>query len=64
VLQIGEAQRSVLESHRGDSEYTNHGERIVAGQRCMQAAGDIFLGWMRIGRGLDRQECDDYVRQL
>jgi len=64
VLQIKEAQRSVLELHQGDSEYTNHGERIVAGQRRMQAAGDVFLGWTRITRGLDGQQRDYYVRQL
>ena len=46
-LQAKEAQASVLEEYAGASEYTNHGERVVAGQRLMQAASDIFLGWQR-----------------
>jgi uncharacterized protein (DUF2252 family) len=64
VLQIKEAQRSVLEPFLGDSEYENSGERVVAGQRRMQAATDAFLGWTRIARGLDGKERDYYVRQL
>ena len=46
-LQVKEAQPSVLEPFIGPSEYANHGERVVAGQRLMQAASDIFLGWER-----------------
>ena len=37
----------------GKSEYTNHGQRVVAGQRLMQAATDIFVGWQRVKSGLD-----------
>ena len=64
VLQIKEAGRSVLEPFLGDSEYENSGERVVVGQRRMQAAGDAFLGWTRIARGLDGKQRDYYVRQL
>ena len=62
-LQAKEAQSSVLEQYAGVSEYTNHGERVVAGQRLMQAASDIFLGWQRTN-GLDGVDRDYYVRQL
>ena len=47
----------------GPSQYTNEGERVVAGQRLMQAASDIFLGWQRT-TGIDGVERDFYVRQL
>ena len=47
-LQAKEAQESVLERFVGKSEYNNHGQRVVAGQRRMQAASDIFLGWERL----------------
>jgi uncharacterized protein (DUF2252 family) len=63
-LQIKEAQESVLEPYLGKSEYGNHGERVVAGQRLMQATSDIFLGWIRAGTTLDGVERDFYVRQL
>jgi uncharacterized protein (DUF2252 family) len=63
VLQAKEAQESVLEPFLGPSEYENHGERVVRGQRMMQAAPDIFLGWQR-SLGLDGLEHDFYVRQL
>jgi uncharacterized protein (DUF2252 family) len=63
VLQAKEAQASVLEPHLGASEYQNHGERVVRGQRMMQAATDIFLSWQR-STGLDGLEHDFYVRQL
>jgi uncharacterized protein (DUF2252 family) len=56
-LQIKEAQTSVLEDHVGASEFANHGERVVIGQRMMQASSDIFLGWLR-------GERDFYGRQL
>lgn len=62
-LQAKEAQSSVLEQYLGVSEYTNHGERVVSGQRLMQAASDIFLGWQRTN-GLDGVDRDYYVRQL
>jgi uncharacterized protein (DUF2252 family) len=63
VLQAKEAVASVLESHLGASEFDNHGERVVRGQRMMQAATDIFLSWQR-SAGLDGLEHDFYVRQL
>jgi uncharacterized protein (DUF2252 family) len=63
-LQIKEAQTSVLEPHLGSSEYANHGERVVVGQRLMQATSDIFLGWMHSTETLDGAERDFYVRQL
>ncbi len=63
VLQAKEAQPSVLEPYLGPSEFDNHGERVVRGQRISQAASDIFLGWQR-SEGLDGEEHDFYVRQL
>ncbi len=63
VLQAKEAQASVLEPHLGASEYGSHGERVVRGQRMMQAASDVFLSWQR-STGLDGLEHDFYVRQL
>jgi uncharacterized protein (DUF2252 family) len=63
VLQMKEAQASVLEPYLGASEYTNHGERVVRGQRLSQAAIDLFLGWQR-SVGLDGNEHDFYIRQL
>jgi uncharacterized protein (DUF2252 family) len=63
-LQIKEAEASVLSRFVGASKYANQGQRVVAGQRLMQAAGDIFLGWQRIGAGLDGRTRDFYVRQL
>ena len=62
-LQAKEAQSSVLEQYAGVSEYANHGERVVAGQRLMQASSDIFLGWQRTN-GLDGVDRDYYLRQL
>ena len=62
-LQIKEAQASVLERFLPKSTYAHHGERVVAGQRLMQAATDIFLGWQRI-KGLDGVSRDYYVRQF
>jgi uncharacterized protein (DUF2252 family) len=62
-LQAKEAQESVLERFVGRSKYPNHGQRVVAGQRLMQAASDIFLGWQRV-TGLDGQVRDFYLRQL
>jgi Uncharacterized protein conserved in bacteria (DUF2252) len=63
-LQIKEAQASVLEPYLGKSAYKNHGQRIVAGQRLMQASSDIFLGWLRSKETLDGAERDFFVRQL
>jgi uncharacterized protein (DUF2252 family) len=63
VLQAKEAQPSVLEQHVGPSEFGNHGERVVHGQRFMQAASDVLLGWQST-TGLDGLERDFYVRQL
>ncbi len=63
VLQAKEAQASVLEPYLGASEYDNHGERVVRGQRISHAASDIFLSWQR-SEGLDGEEHDFYVRQL
>jgi uncharacterized protein (DUF2252 family) len=62
-LQAKQAQASVLERFVGKSEYANHGQRVVEGQRLMQAASDIFLGWLRF-KGLDGRMHDFYVRQL
>jgi uncharacterized protein (DUF2252 family) len=62
-LQFKEAQPSVLEEHIGRSGYPNAGQRVVAGQRLMQAASDIFLGWHRV-EGIDGRQRDFYVRQL
>jgi uncharacterized protein (DUF2252 family) len=63
VLQAKEAQPSVLEPHLGASEFENHGERVVRGQRMDQATADVFLNWQR-SKGLDGNEHDFYVRQL
>ena len=57
-LQVKEAQPSVLAPYVGRSRYANQGKRVVVGQRIMQAASDVFLGWARAG------EFDTYVRQL
>ena len=62
-LQAKEAQDSVLAEYAGPSQYTNQGERVVAGQHLMQAASDIFLGWQRT-TGIDNLERDFYIRQL
>jgi uncharacterized protein (DUF2252 family) len=62
-LQSKEAQASILERFVGRSALSNHGRRVVAGQRVMQAASDIFLGWLR-AKGLDGVPRDFYVRQL
>ncbi len=58
-LQIKEARPSVLEGYAGRSRYENNGERVVVGQRLMQAASDIFLGWSQVLNGRHA-----YVRQL
>ena len=60
VLQAKQAVASVLERHVGASEFDHHGRRVVAGQRLVQAAGDVFLGWAA-GPETGNQY---YVRQL
>jgi Uncharacterized protein conserved in bacteria (DUF2252) len=62
-LQAKEAQPSVLAEYCGRSQYTNQGERVVAGQHLMQAESDIFLGWTHVP-GPDGVDRDFYVRQL
>ena len=62
-LQFKEAQASVLARFAGKSRYVNQGERVVSGQRLMQASSDIFLGWERV-TGFDGVQRDFYVRQL
>jgi uncharacterized protein (DUF2252 family) len=63
-LQMKEAEASVLEEFVGKSEFANHGERVVTGQRLMQAASDIFLGWVHVEEGFDGRPRDFYGRQL
>ncbi len=63
LLQVKEAQPSVLEQFLPACDYPNAGQRVVAGQRLMQASSDILLGWLR-GVGPDGHEGDYYVRQL
>jgi len=65
-LQVKEAQASVLSRFVGASTYKNQGERVVAGQRLMQASSDIFLGWQHTeGKAtLDGKPRDFYIRQL
>ena len=63
VLQFKEAEASVLESFLGKSKFSNHGERVVEGQRLTQAASDVLLGWIRQS-GVDGKERDFYIRQL
>jgi len=63
VLQVKEAQSSVLEPFLGRAGYDNEGRRVVEGPRLMQAASDVLLGWIR-AEGFDGVERDFYVRQL
>jgi uncharacterized protein (DUF2252 family) len=63
-LQAKEAQPSVLAEYAGRSQYSNQGERVVAGQHLMQAQSDIFLGWTRVPNPVDGVDRDFYVRQL
>jgi uncharacterized protein (DUF2252 family) len=64
-LQVKEAQDSVLCRYVGSSKYANQGQRVVAGQRLMQASSDIFLGWQRVAIGAENNgHRDFYVRQL
>jgi uncharacterized protein (DUF2252 family) len=63
-LQMKEAEASVFEEHLGPSEFKNHGQRVVTGQRLMQASSDIFLGWIHVESPLDGKPRDFYGRQL
>jgi uncharacterized protein (DUF2252 family) len=63
-LQLKEAQASVLEEFVAPSEFKNHGERVVTGQRLMQASSDIFLGWLHAEASGEDAPRDFYVRQL
>jgi uncharacterized protein (DUF2252 family) len=63
LLQIKQAEASVLERYTAKSAFANHGHRVVAGQRLMQAASDIFLGWERFPSEGDAAR-DYYLRQL
>jgi uncharacterized protein (DUF2252 family) len=63
-LQVKEAEESVLARFAGASKYNHQGERVVNGQRLMQASSDIFLGWQRVAAGIDGRARDFYVRQL
>ena len=60
-MQVKEATGSVLEDHLPQSRYRQHAKRVVCGQRMMQAASDIYLGWTKAGVGVNR---DYYWRQL
>ncbi len=62
-LQVKEAEASVLEPYAGASEFDHPGQRVVVGQRMMQAASDIFLGWLT-GPGVDGKKRTFYMRQL
>ena len=62
-LQMKEAEASVLEPFLGKSGFANHGQRVVEGQRLMQAASDTMLGWIHV-TGVDDVERDFYLRQL
>jgi uncharacterized protein (DUF2252 family) len=63
-LQMKEAEDSVLEEYLGKSQFKNHGQRVVIGQRLMQAVSDIFLGWLHVPAGMDGKPRDFYGRQL
>ena len=63
-IQIKEAEASVLEEHLGPSAFRNHGERVVTGQRLMQATSDIFLGWLHVDADPEGKPRDYYGRQL
>jgi len=63
LLQAKEAQASVLAPFAGATRFASEGQRVVEGQRLMQASSDIFLGWHR-ATGVDGQQRDFYVRQL
>jgi hypothetical protein len=60
-LQFKQARQSVLEPYCGANPYEHHGQRVVVGQRTMQSAGDMFLGWTT---GVGKNQYQFYVRQL
>jgi uncharacterized protein (DUF2252 family) len=62
-LQFKEAEASVLEPYTRGSEFSNHGRRVVEGQRLIQSTSDVMLGWIRMP-GVDDIERDFYVRQM
>ena len=64
LLQVKEAQPSVLAEHVGASVFANEGQRVVIGQQLMQASSDIFLGWLRGSQVIEDTTIDYYVRQL
>ena len=64
LLQVKEAQPSVLAAYAGPSKYGNQGQRVVEGQWLIQPVSDIFLGWQRSGQARDGKTHDFYVRQL
>jgi uncharacterized protein (DUF2252 family) len=64
ILQVKEAEASVLERFTSRGAHNNHGQRVVEGQRLMQASSDMFLGWQRVSQGVDGRSHDYYVRQL
>jgi uncharacterized protein (DUF2252 family) len=61
ILQLKEARQSVLEPYAGASKYAHHGQRVVAGQKLMQAASDMFLGWLT---GKRKPYRHFFIRQL
>ena len=63
LLQAKQAERSALADYVGEPDYANQGERVVTGQRLMQASSDIFLGWLS-ARPTGDQDQDYYMRQL
>jgi uncharacterized protein (DUF2252 family) len=63
-LQVKEAERSVLSEFVGPSQYDNQAQRVVVGQRFIQAAPDVFLGWVRVADGTNGHRRDYYARQL
>ena len=64
ILQVKEAESSVLERYLPKVSFSQHGQRVVEGQRLMQAASDIFLGWQRTKLDVDGRPHDYYLRQL
>lgn len=63
-LQVKEAEQSVLSAYMASGAHDHQGQRVVSGQRLTQASSDVFLGWIRIDRGIDGRPHDYYVRQL
>jgi uncharacterized protein (DUF2252 family) len=64
ILQVKEAEASALERFLTKSTFGNQGQRVAEGQRLMQAASDVFLGWQRVNEGYDGRSHDYYIRQL